>query len=60
MFYQGIAVAAPTLKNVTIRNVASCVCQHWRVVVFVDLTWNVEASSNLHQIVCFLSKLAPI
>ena len=32
---------------------ASCVCQQWRVVAFVDITWNVEASSNSHK--CLLA-----
>ena len=39
---------------------ASCVRQQWRVVAFVDITWNVEASSNLHKFVRFLSKLTQI
>ena len=35
----------------------------WRdrvVVAFIDITWNVEASSNLHKSVRFLSKLTQI
>ena len=27
----------------------ACVCQQWRVAVSVNITWNVEASSNLHK-----------
>ena len=42
------------------RPTASYVCQQWRVAAFVDIAWNMEASSKLHNTVCFLSMLAPI
>ena len=35
-----------------------CFCQQWRVAAFVDITRNVEASSNLRKTVPCLSKLA--